>query len=142
MHVNDTFGQAMAKGIGAILPTQTQLPFKIVETILVRSGGEGPDRRGRQGEGDESRFPAARLPPERLDHPAPRDGEAALEPDGCDQPGLARHVRGAVLQVARQARRLLHLERALVQPERAAHEGRRESVPQAESRRTSSCSMD
>ncbi len=33
MHVNDTFGQAMARGIGAILPTQTQLPFKIVETI-------------------------------------------------------------------------------------------------------------
>ena len=33
MHVNDTFGQAMAKGIGAILPMQTQLPFKIVETI-------------------------------------------------------------------------------------------------------------
>ena len=33
MHVNDTFGQAMAKGIGAILPSQTQLPFKIVETI-------------------------------------------------------------------------------------------------------------
>jgi branched-chain amino acid transport system substrate-binding protein len=33
MHVNDTFGQAMTKGIGAILPSQTQLPFKIVETI-------------------------------------------------------------------------------------------------------------
>ncbi len=33
MHVNDTFGQAMAKGIGAIMPTQTQLPFKIVDTI-------------------------------------------------------------------------------------------------------------
>jgi branched-chain amino acid transport system substrate-binding protein len=33
MHVNDTFGQAMVKGMGAILPTQTQLPFKIVETI-------------------------------------------------------------------------------------------------------------
>jgi branched-chain amino acid transport system substrate-binding protein len=33
MHVNDTFGQAMAKGIGAILPRQTQLPFKIVDTI-------------------------------------------------------------------------------------------------------------
>ena len=33
MHVNDTFGQAMSKGIGAMLPTQTQLPFKIVETI-------------------------------------------------------------------------------------------------------------
>ncbi|HSD42151.1 MAG TPA: ABC transporter substrate-binding protein [Burkholderiales bacterium] len=33
MHVNDTFGQAMAKGIGAILPRQTQLPFKVVDTI-------------------------------------------------------------------------------------------------------------
>jgi branched-chain amino acid transport system substrate-binding protein len=39
------------EGDRAILPTQTQLPFKIVETILVRSCGEGPDRRGRQGEG-------------------------------------------------------------------------------------------
>ena len=33
MHVNDTFGQAMSKAIGAILPSQTQLPFRIVETI-------------------------------------------------------------------------------------------------------------
>lgn len=33
MHVNDTFGQSMAKGIGGILPRLTQLPFKIVETI-------------------------------------------------------------------------------------------------------------
>ena len=33
MHVNDTFGQAMAKGIGAIMPRQTQLPFRIVDTI-------------------------------------------------------------------------------------------------------------
>jgi branched-chain amino acid transport system substrate-binding protein len=33
MHVNDTFGRAMTKGIGALLPRQTQLPFKIVDTI-------------------------------------------------------------------------------------------------------------
>ena len=33
MHVNDTFGQAMAKGMGAILPQLTHLPFKIVDTI-------------------------------------------------------------------------------------------------------------
>jgi branched-chain amino acid transport system substrate-binding protein len=33
MHVNDTFGQAMAKGIGAFLPRRTQLPFKIVDSI-------------------------------------------------------------------------------------------------------------
>src|SRR5438477_1931977 len=33
MHVNDTFGQAMAKGIGAMLPRATRLPFKIVDQI-------------------------------------------------------------------------------------------------------------
>jgi len=33
MHVNDTFGQAMTKGIGAVMPMRTQLPFKIVDTI-------------------------------------------------------------------------------------------------------------
>src|ERR1044071_6579904 len=33
MHVNDTFGQAMTKGIQAMLPMRTQLPFKIVDTI-------------------------------------------------------------------------------------------------------------
>lgn len=33
MHVNDTFGTSMAKGIGAILPKLTHLPFKLVETI-------------------------------------------------------------------------------------------------------------
>src|SRR5437773_2292586 len=33
MHVNDTFGQAMAKGIAAFMPRLTQLPFKIVDTI-------------------------------------------------------------------------------------------------------------
>ena len=33
MHVNDTFGQAMAKGIGGAMPRLTQLPFKIVDQI-------------------------------------------------------------------------------------------------------------
>ncbi|HEY5897175.1 MAG TPA: ABC transporter substrate-binding protein [Burkholderiales bacterium] len=33
MHVNDTFGQSMAKGIGGIMPSLTHLPFKIVDTI-------------------------------------------------------------------------------------------------------------
>ncbi|MCZ7564609.1 MAG: ABC transporter substrate-binding protein [Burkholderiales bacterium] len=33
MHVTDTFGQAMRKGIGAALPKLDFLPFKVVETI-------------------------------------------------------------------------------------------------------------
>jgi branched-chain amino acid transport system substrate-binding protein len=33
MHVNDTFGQAMSKAIGATLPRLDFLPFKVVDTI-------------------------------------------------------------------------------------------------------------
>src|SRR3954462_5405223 len=33
MHVNDTFGQAIAKAVSAILPRLTHLPFRIVDTI-------------------------------------------------------------------------------------------------------------
>ncbi len=33
MHVNDTFGQAMTRGINAMLPHLTNLPFKIVDTV-------------------------------------------------------------------------------------------------------------
>src|SRR3954462_13559020 len=33
MHVNDTFGQAMTKGIMATLPSRSQLGFKIVDDI-------------------------------------------------------------------------------------------------------------
>ena len=33
MHVNDTFGQAMQKGVSAMLPGLNFLPFKIVDTI-------------------------------------------------------------------------------------------------------------
>jgi branched-chain amino acid transport system substrate-binding protein len=33
MHVNGTFGQAMAKGIGVAMARLTELPFKLVETI-------------------------------------------------------------------------------------------------------------
>jgi len=33
MHINDTFGQANAKAIGAIFPTLNYLPFKILDTI-------------------------------------------------------------------------------------------------------------
>jgi len=33
MHVNDTFGQAMSRGVGALLPRLDFLPFKILETI-------------------------------------------------------------------------------------------------------------
>jgi len=33
MHVNDTFGTSMAKGIAAILPKLDYLPFKVVDTI-------------------------------------------------------------------------------------------------------------
>ena len=97
MHVNDTFGQAMAKGVAALLP-KLSLPFKLRRHHPLRSGGQGPDGRGFEGEGDERGALAAGLPAERRDRPAARDGEAALEPDGRGQPRLARALRGAVRQ--------------------------------------------
>ena len=33
MHDNDTFGQSMAAGVGALMPKLTELPFKIIDTI-------------------------------------------------------------------------------------------------------------
>jgi len=33
MHVNDTFGMAMSRGINAFLPRLTNLPFKIIESV-------------------------------------------------------------------------------------------------------------
>jgi branched-chain amino acid transport system substrate-binding protein len=33
MHVNDTFGLAMSRGIAGTLPSLTELPFKVVDTI-------------------------------------------------------------------------------------------------------------
>jgi hypothetical protein len=44
MHVNDTFGQAMNKGISATLPRLTQLPFKDRRHHRLRPGRQGPDR--------------------------------------------------------------------------------------------------
>ncbi len=63
MHVNDTFGQAMSKGINAFLPRLTNLPFKIIESVALRPGGQGPHGRSVEGQGRERRFPAAGVPP-------------------------------------------------------------------------------
>ena len=109
MHVNDTFGQAMTKGISGAAAAADALPFKIVDTISYDPAAKDLTVEVSKAKAAERRLPAAGLPPERRDRPAPRDGEAALEPDGHRQPGLARPVRGAVHQGARQVRRVLHL---------------------------------
>ena len=64
MHVNDTFGQAMAKGIGATLPRLTELPFKVRGHNRLRPGREGPHRRGVEGQGGQRRLPDAGMPAE------------------------------------------------------------------------------
>src|SRR2546430_6493706 len=65
MHVNDTFGQAMAKGIGAAMPRLTQLPFKVVDQI-------GYDPASKDLSVEESKAKATHadflLPASRLNH--------------------------------------------------------------------------
>ena len=91
MHVNDTFGQANAKAIGAILP-RLDLPFKLVETISYDPAAKDLSVESRQSESDQGGLSAAGLAFKRRHRSASRDRQAALEPHGHDQPGLAGHV--------------------------------------------------
>ena len=133
MHVNDTFGQAMTKGIGAMLPRLHAAAVQDRRHHLLRPGGEGPDGRGVEGQGGECRLPPARLPPERRDHPAPRDGEAALEPDGHRQPGLARAcTRSSTSRRSASYREYSISNVPWYNPNVEAHQGGREGVHEAE----------
>jgi branched-chain amino acid transport system substrate-binding protein len=51
MHANDTFGTAMQRGIGAVMP-KFNMPYEIKETIAYDATGARPFGRDRQGEGD------------------------------------------------------------------------------------------
>ncbi len=63
MHINDTFGTAIAKGIGAVLP-KFDMPYKIVEDDRLRSGGARPVGRSGEGQGDRRRGAACGQPPQ------------------------------------------------------------------------------
>ena len=89
MHVNDTFGQSMAKGVAALLP-KLSLPFKIVDTISYDPAAKDLTVEVSKAKATNAELPAAGVPAERRDRAAARDGEAALEPDGHRQPRLAR----------------------------------------------------
>ena len=118
MHVNDTFGTAMAGGIGGILPRHN-MPFTIKETISYDPGGARSLGRGRQGEGVRRRSADGGQPPQRCDPADARARQAALESDGHPVDG-PRLVRRPVSQDARQARRRAVELRAVVRPEQEA----------------------
>ena len=96
---------------------QAVAPVQAPRHHPVRSGGQGPDGGGVEGEGHQRRAPAAGLSPERRDRPATGDGQAAVEPDGRRQPRVAGALRGAVQQGAREVRGQLHQQHRLVQPQ-------------------------
>ena len=81
MHVNDTFGMSMLKGINALMP-KLGLPFEIVETIAYDPQAKRPLDRGRQGQGREGRPAHGGDPPQRRDPDGPRDGEAEIRAHG------------------------------------------------------------
>jgi branched-chain amino acid transport system substrate-binding protein len=63
LHVNDTFGTAMARGIGAVMP-KFDMPYKIAEEISYDPGGTRSFGRSREGQGDRRRRLARRQPSE------------------------------------------------------------------------------
>ena len=82
MHVNDTFGTAMQKGIGA-RDAEVQHALQDRRDDRLRSGGARPLGRGGQGQGDRRRGAADGQPPQRRDPAHPRAGQAALDADGA-----------------------------------------------------------
>ena len=123
MHVNDTFGTAMQKGIGA-RDAEVQHALQDRRDDRLRSGRARPLGRGGQGQGDRRRGAADGQPPQRRDPAHARAGQAALDADGRAQHG-AGLVRGPVPQDARQARRRPAELRALVRPEQEAEQAAR-----------------
>ena len=86
MHVNDTFGIAMQKGVGAH-DAEVQHALQDRRDDRLRPDRARSVGRGRQGQGDRRRSAAGGQPAERCDPDHPRTGQAALEPDGHAQHG-------------------------------------------------------
>ena len=119
MHVNDTFGTAMAKGIGAVMP-KFDMPYKIAEDIAY-----DPAARDLSVEVAKAKATGADalLMVSRLNDAMLLTRELVKQrwtPHGDPQHG-AGLVRGPVPQDARQARRRPDQLRALVRPEQEAH---------------------
>ena len=110
MHVNDTFGQSMGNGIKAILPRLDYLPFKVVETIAYDPAARDLSVEVAKAKATNADFI---MLVSRLNDAILLVRELVKQrwsPQAHHQPGIARHVRGAVLQGARQqVLRLLHL---------------------------------
>jgi branched-chain amino acid transport system substrate-binding protein len=126
MHVNDTFGQANAKAIGAILP-QLNLPFKLVETIAYDPAAKDLTVEVSKAKATKADFLllVCRL-----------NDAIALRREIVSQPRLSRHVREPVLSSPRQVIRRLHLQRPMVRSQSGFDEISRCRVQEAKSQRS------
>ena len=86
MHVNNTFGTAMAKGVNAILP-KFDMPYTIVEEIPYDPAGARSFRRGGEGQGHQRRRVARHQSAQRLDPDNARAGQAAVDAAGDSEHG-------------------------------------------------------
>ena len=136
MHVNDTFGTAMQKGIGGA-DAEVQHALHDQGDDLLRSDRARPVGRGGQGQGDRRRRAAHGQPPQRRDPDHPRTGQAALVADGRAQHGSGL-VRRPVSQDARQARRRAAELRALVRSEQEGEQAARGGARQGRTRASTS----
>ena len=131
MHVNDTFGRRWPRASARFMPKFPQTAVQDRRHHLLRPGGEDLSVEVSKAKASNADF---LLLVSRLNDAILLRREMVKQrwnPMGISA-RARRAVRGAVLQDARQALRVLDLQRALVQPEHQAHQDRREGVPQAE----------
>ena len=130
MHVNDTFGQSMAKGVAALLPTLS-MPFKLVDTIPYDPAAKDLTVEVSKAKATNAELLLLVCSAQRRDRLAARDGQTAVEPDGRGQSRFARALRGTIRESAGEACPVLHLEHGLVQSEERHHAGLRRGVQEA-----------
>ena len=118
LHVNDTFGTAMAKGVG-VVSSKFPLPYKIVDEIAYDPATKDLSVEVTKAKAAKADVLAGRQPPQRRHPDDPRAGQAALDARGGAQHG-PRLVRGPVPEDARQALRRPDQLRALVRPQQEA----------------------
>ena len=130
MHVNDTFGQSMAKGVAALLP-KVSLPFKLLDTIPY-----DPAAKDLTVEVSKAKATNAELLLLvcRLNDAIVLRREMVKQrwsPMGVVSPGSPGPLRGAVQQGPGEVRGLLHHEHGLVQSQERDHPRVRGGVQEA-----------
>ena len=121
MHVNDTFGTAMSKGINAMMP-KFNMPYKVVDEIAYDPAARDLSVEVAKAKAANADALLRGQPAQRCDAADARTGQAALDAAGDHEHG-AGLVRRPISQDARQAVRRADQLRSVPGSEQEARQG-------------------